>query len=277
MANTRFKGGTASERITYTDISDADMIQLRHKPGTEDDVDKGISKASLQSCPFGVSDTLASTAAKTASLTDSNPDFSLVSGREVVVCFTTVNSANTPTLNFAGSGAYPLYYPDGSAVGSWSAGTWMHLKYFSATVGGNLLQRWIVLSPGKVVDSVASGNMNSVTSNAVAASGSFTTSEVNTGLTWIDGKPIYKKVIQLPFTAGVPVSATIPCVKLSDFQVIDMGHSYIYAATYGTRQPWGANGNSDVGVFYISGGTLKFTSSHPDGTFFAVVLYTKSA
>ncbi len=276
MANTRFKGGTASERITYTDISDADMIQLRHKPGTEDDVDKGISKASLQSCPFGVSDTLASTAAKTASLTDSNPDFSLVSGREVVVCFTTANSANTPTLNFAGSGAYPLYYPDGSAVGSWSAGTWMHLKYFSATVGGVLLQRWILLSPGKVVDEVALNNMHSVTSNAVANARSYFTSEVNTGKKWIDGKDIYRKVVEMPFTAGVMVTATISGVTLSDFQVIDMGHSFIYSSTYGTRQPWGATKNAEVEIFYISEGTIIFKTTHPDGTFYAVVEYTKS-
>lgn len=167
MANTRFKGETAGERLDYSGISDSDMIQLRHKPGTINDSDKGISKANLLSCPFGVSDTAAGTVAKTASLTDSNPDFSLVSGREVVVCFTTANSASTPTLNFAGSGAYPLYYPDGSAVGAWAAGTWMHLKYFSATVGGNAIQRWILLSP-LPVDTVALNNMQSVTSNAVA-------------------------------------------------------------------------------------------------------------
>ena len=167
MSNTRFKGETAAERLDFSGISDSDMLQLRHKPGTIDDTDKGISKANLLSCPFGVSDTAAGTVAKTASLTDSNPDFSLVSGREVVVCFTTANSASTPTLNFAGSGAYPIYYPDGSSVGAWAAGTWMHLKYFSATVGGNAIQRWILLSP-LPVDTVALNNMQSVTSNAVA-------------------------------------------------------------------------------------------------------------
>ncbi|MDY3723472.1 MAG: hypothetical protein SOZ96_12920, partial [Treponema sp.] len=88
MGTTRFKGENASERLSFSEISDSDMIQLRHKPGTEEDSDKGISKASLCSCPFGVSDTSASTAVKSAVLTDSNPDFNLVSGREVVVCFT---------------------------------------------------------------------------------------------------------------------------------------------------------------------------------------------
>lgn len=167
MGTTRFKGENASERLSFSEISDSDMIQLRHKPGTEEDSDKGISKASLCSCPFGVSDTSASTAVKSAVLTDSNPDFNLVSGREVVVCFTTANTASSPSLNFAGSGSIPIYYPNGSTVGSWPAGTWMHLKYFSATIGNTSIQRWILLSP-LPVDTVALNNMQSVTSNAVA-------------------------------------------------------------------------------------------------------------
>ena len=167
MGTTRFKGENASERLSFSEISDSDMIQLRHKPGTEEDSDKGISKASLCICPFGVSDTSASTAVKSAVLTDSNPDFNLVSGREVVVCFTTANTASSPSLNFAGSGSIPIYYPNGSAVGSWPADTWMHLKYFYATIGNTSIQRWILLSP-LPVDTVASNNMHSVTSNAVA-------------------------------------------------------------------------------------------------------------
>lgn len=146
MATTRFKGETAGERLDLSGISDSDMIQLRHKPGTIDDTDKGISKAQLLSCPFGVSDTAAATAAKAADLTDSNPDFTLVSGREVVVCFTTANTASNPTLNFAGSGAIPLYMPNGAPVGAWNAGAWMHLKYFYATVGNSQIQRWILMS-----------------------------------------------------------------------------------------------------------------------------------
>ena len=167
MGTTRFKGENDSERLSFSEISDSDMIQLRHKPGTEEDSDKGISKASLCSCPFGVSDTSASTAVKSAVLTDSNPDFNLVSGREVVVCFTTANTASSPSLNFAGSGSIPIYYPNGSVVGSWPADTWMHLKYFYATIGNTSIQRWILLSP-LPVDTVALNNMQSVTSNAVA-------------------------------------------------------------------------------------------------------------
>lgn len=45
------------------------------------------------------------------------------------------------------------------------------------------------------VDEVTLNNMHSVTSNAVANSMRYSTSEVNTGKKWIDGKPIYRKVV----------------------------------------------------------------------------------
>ena len=166
MATTRFKGESGSDRLGVSTITDSDMIQVRHKPGTVDDADKGVSKAVLNSCPFGVSSTAVATAAKTAALTDSNPDFTLLSGREVVVYFSTANSAASPTLNFAGSGANPIYYPDGTAVGDWDAGTWMHLKYFEATIDNSLIQRWICLSP-VVADAVADGDKRPISSNAV--------------------------------------------------------------------------------------------------------------
>lgn len=44
------------------------------------------------------------------------------------------------------------------------------------------------------VDTVQSGNMHAVTSNAVAESLSYSTEEMATGGKWIDGKPIYRKV-----------------------------------------------------------------------------------
>lgn len=46
------------------------------------------------------------------------------------------------------------------------------------------------------VDVVEDGNMHAVTSNAVADSLSYSTDEILTGGKWIDGKPIYRKVIE---------------------------------------------------------------------------------
>lgn len=196
MPTTRFKGETAGERLDKSSISDSDMLQLRHKPGTIEDADKGISKAQLLSCPFGVSDTAAATAAKAADLTDSNPDFTLVSGREVVVCFTTANTASNPTLNFAGSGAIPLYRTNGEAVSNWPADTWMHLKYFYATVGNTTIQRWILLSP-ILTDTIAAGNMNAVTSNAVATSNAMPVDVVAANnMNSVTSDAVYKKTVK---------------------------------------------------------------------------------
>ena len=46
------------------------------------------------------------------------------------------------------------------------------------------------------VDVVEDGNMHAVTSNAVADSLSYSTDETLTGGKWIDGKPIYRKVVR---------------------------------------------------------------------------------
>ena len=57
------------------------------------------------------------------------------------------------------------------------------------------------------VDVVQDGNMKAVTSNAVADSLSYSTDEVKTGGKWIDGKPIYRKVVN--FGALVAGSKTV--------------------------------------------------------------------
>ena len=61
----------------------------------------------------------------------------------------------------------------------------------------------------KPVDVVESGNMHAVTSNAVADSLSYSTQEVKTGGTWIDGKPIYRKVVDIG-TLTDTTSKTVP-------------------------------------------------------------------
>lgn len=146
MANTRFKGGTASERLSMSSLSDSDMFQTRHKPGTVDDADKGVSKSLLQSIPIGICTTAVGTVAKTASLSsDSFPDFTLVSGREILVYFSNGNTAIAPTLNFAGTGTIPLAAPEGKSVQSFAAGSWLHLKYVDVTISSTRHQKWLIM------------------------------------------------------------------------------------------------------------------------------------
>ena len=169
MATTRYKGATSSERLTLTTLSDSDMFQTRHLPGTVNDADKGVSKALLQALPIAVCATAAATAAKVATLApESCPDFSLVNGRTVHIYFSAANTASVPTLNLAGTGAIPITYPNGDYVGDWPAGICLDLMYISITDGNTSIERWVVVS-SLPVDEVAANNMQAVTSNAVMA------------------------------------------------------------------------------------------------------------
>ena len=62
------------------------------------------------------------------------------------------------------------------------------------------------------VDVVQDGNMHAVTSNAVADGLSYSTEEVKTGGKWIDGKPIYRKVVNF----GALPNATIKGVSFDN-------------------------------------------------------------
>ena len=198
MANTRFKGANSSERLTLSTLSDSDMIQTRHLPGTVNDADKGVSKALLQALPVAVCATAAATAAKVGTLApESCPDFTLVNGRVIHVYFSAANTASVPTINVAGTGAIPIVYPNGDYVGDWASGTTMDLMYISITVDNTAIERWVVVS-SLPVDEVTADNMHSVTSNAVAARFNkfkYSTNDVDTGYKWIDNKPIYRKVV----------------------------------------------------------------------------------
>ena len=168
MANTRFKGANSAERLILSTLSDSDMFQTRHLPGTVNDADKGVSKALLQALPVAVCATAAATAAKVGTLApESCPDFTLVNGRVIHVYFSAANTASVPTINVAGTGAIPITYPNGDYVGAWAAGTTMDLMYISITVDNTAIERWVVVS-SLPVDEVAADNMHSVTSNAVA-------------------------------------------------------------------------------------------------------------
>lgn len=65
------------------------------------------------------------------------------------------------------------------------------------------------------VDVVEKGNMHAVTSNAVADAISYSTNEVKTGGTWIDGKPIYRKT--LVYEGATTANESINLGSISNF------------------------------------------------------------
>ena len=72
------------------------------------------------------------------------------------------------------------------------------------------------------VDVVQDGNMKAVTSNAVADSLSYSANEVKTGGKWIDGKPIYRKVVNF----GALPNATTKKVAHGVNNIGDITHIY---------------------------------------------------
>lgn len=146
MSNTRFKGATSSERLSLLSLSDNDMFQTRHMPGTANDADKGVSKAVLQSVPIAICTTAAATEGKEATLSaESCPDFTLLTGREVLVFFVNGNTNTAPTLNFAGTGTFPIASLSGNLVGACRPNSWVHLKYIDITVSSVRHQKWLLL------------------------------------------------------------------------------------------------------------------------------------
>ena len=119
------------------------------------------------------------------------------------------------------------------------------------------------------VDVVESGNMHAVTSNAVAEALSYSTEEVNTGKKWIDGKPIYRKVLNIN---GYP--ATIQTGLTSANEVVGMvckntvsgsDNNFVFGGILTDNNiyfPWAYQLSSDnttlSKITYTYSGTVKF-------------------
>lgn len=84
----------------------------------------------------------------------------------------------------------------------------------------NNVKTVVPLSNEVATDSVDSGNMESVTSNAVALSKSYTLGEIDTGGTWIDGKRIYRRVDTWSL-ASLPIGSSTYTFSSSYWSTID--------------------------------------------------------
>ena len=129
------------------------------------------------------------------------------------------------------------------------------------------------------VDVVEDGNMHAVTSNAVADSLSYSTDETLTGGKWIDGKPIYRKVIDC---GALPNNTTKYVTTGLDFTVCNVVRFEGFAKN--TRS------SDSTSVIQISYGTSVLPSVMKDGTIgftvtgdwtnfsqcYAIIEYTKT-
>jgi hypothetical protein len=94
------------------------------------------------------------------------------------------------------------------------------------------------------VDTVTSGNMHSVTSNAVAGALSYSENEVDTGLLWINGNKRYTKAFNftnVTFTNGIADLGTVSSLGINTLGLIRMDGVIFWSAWYAT-----------VSTFYFS-------------------------
>ena len=120
------------------------------------------------------------------------------------------------------------------------------------------------------VDVVQSGNMHAVTSNAVAESLSYSTTEQATGGTWIDGKPIYRKVFTVTNTSSAEITiGTIPSyVWIVNVRVIGKIATNDDIITDGY-------GNNNLGVVVKGNGNIIVYNQYDMAKVIAIVEYTK--
>lgn len=184
----RFQGGESSEILGQNTVKNEDMFQCRHEVGTVNDSDKAVPLSVIQSCPVATCETAGGTAAKVG-IVNNFSDFTLLNGREVLVYFASGNTVDNPTFNLNNTGAFPLALENQLSTvsigsGCWGDGVFLHLKYVDVTVSNTRIQKWIICGhriasqsstqttyadgQGRT-NTVASGNMQSVTSDAVAS------------------------------------------------------------------------------------------------------------
>ena len=127
------------------------------------------------------------------------------------------------------------------------------------------------------VDVVEEDNMHAVTSNAVAESLSYSTTEQKTGGYWIDGKPIYRKVVssKLPNNTTKTIAHSISNIsqitKLSGLLNINSNNTLFVAL--------GLEDSNDKYTYYTVDKTNIVAYTNWDGsstTCYFVIEYTKT-
>ena len=128
------------------------------------------------------------------------------------------------------------------------------------------------------VDTVQSGNMHAVTSNAVAESLSYSTTEQKTGGVWLDGKPRYTKAFT--YKGATTVGNGINLGSISNFaDIIDMNVTYKFAQGAVISMGYMNSDNGKVLELNITdtGNVVCYTPyNHTSATINAFVEYTKT-
>ena len=132
-----------------------------------------------------------------------------------------------------------------------------------------------------VVDEVTKGNMHAVSSNAVAEAIelAYSTSEVKTNKVWIDGKPIYRRVITFDITSDSPRDSWYMPIDLKSIPVkyaFFSGYFYVPQNGLNVTIPYNDSGNHIWIQWITAQGIYLHHTFFGAGTAAVIFEYTKS-
>lgn len=179
-----------------------------------------LGKAVANTPWYGSCSTAAATAAKVATTADTMIG-TLAAGMKVSILFEHENTAADPTLNVDGKGAIPIVaFGTTAPTVSWKDGEVVNFIYDGTS--------WIM--------GATAGQVEKITSD-LSELFDFSTSEVNTHQKWIDGKDIYRKVLEVAaFPNNTTISVPTGTSNLSD--VITIRGMYIDSADNYIQGNW---------------------------------------
>ena len=150
-----------------------------------------------------------------------------------------------------------------------NSGTYVAIVYVDAN--GN------VTSQGATpTDTIEAGNTQPVSSQAVAESKSYSTTETLTGGKWIDGKPIYRKVIEFNSETEIPTggkSYTLSALGLSDIDNIFSVYAFNTTGSKTTKRRF-----SPLSMYWESDTTIQVRATSSVTSYFLglIIEYTKT-
>lgn len=131
------------------------------------------------------------------------------------------------------------------------------------------------LAEGQLVATKDNGNNNRyVLQNEYEANNTYSTNEVNTGKTWIDGKPIYRVIIEKNVTASVTLQNALPP---NIAEIVTMGCVLkLTTGSYYIIPQFGGTGYSGYVVANPSNRSLIISTSNYYGVYRISIEYTKT-
>ena len=123
-----------------------------------------------------------------------------------------------------------------------------------------------------------------MTANIVKTSGGYSLDEIATGETWIDGKPIYRKVYsfdELPLGGRIAVGTITDldfCVRLYGVAYKESNHNFRPLPFAGTKVQNGQTVCNDIRLCIVTNNTIEVETFDPDWANYAgyvIAEYTK--